>query len=49
MDLMPILCGFVSYDEAFPAVEKKLKDAGIDKVVAEVQRQLDEYFKKIGK
>ncbi|SFK44499.1 carbohydrate ABC transporter substrate-binding protein, CUT1 family [Lachnospiraceae bacterium KH1T2] len=42
--MMPILCGYVDYDEAFPQAQKKLKDAGMDKYLEEVQRQLDDYL-----
>ena len=40
----PIECGYVSFDENYDAAVAKLKEAGIDEYVAEVQRQLDEYF-----
>lgn len=40
----PIECGFVSFDENYDAAVAKLKEAGIDEYVAEVQRQLDEFF-----
>lgn len=40
----PIECGFVSFDDNYDAAVAKLKDAGIDEYVAEVQRQLDEFF-----
>jgi putative aldouronate transport system substrate-binding protein len=43
-NMMPILCGYVDYDSEFPKVDKMLKDAGIDRYVAEVQRQIDEYL-----
>lgn len=43
--LMPILCGYVDYDEAFPAVQQQLKDAGIDRYMEEVNKQLEEYLK----
>ncbi len=42
--MMPILCGYVDYDKAFPSALQKLKDAGIDKYLEEVQKQLDEYL-----
>jgi len=41
--VVPILRGWVSYDEAAPAAIEKLKDAGADTIVAEVQRQLEEW------
>lgn len=43
--LAPIRSGFVDYDTEYPKAIKKLKEAGIDKYVAEVQRQLDEFLK----
>ncbi|MCR5656885.1 MAG: ABC transporter substrate-binding protein [Butyrivibrio sp.] len=43
-EIMPILCGYVDYDEAFPQMQQHLKDAGMDKYLAEVQKQLDEYL-----
>ena len=42
--LGPILYGYVDFDENYPVALQELKDAGIDEYVAEVQRQLDEYF-----
>jgi len=42
----PIECGYVDFDTNYPAAVEELKAAGIDEYVAEVQRQLDEYFKK---
>ncbi|MCR5735485.1 MAG: ABC transporter substrate-binding protein [Lachnospiraceae bacterium] len=42
--IMPILCGYVDYDTEFPKVQQALKDAGMDKYLAEVQTQLDEYL-----
>ncbi len=47
-EFTPIECGFVDFDTNYPAAVQKLKDAGIDAYVAEVQRQLDEYFKENG-
>lgn len=40
----PIWTGFQSFDDNYPAFMEKLKAAGIDEYVAEVNRQLDEYF-----
>lgn len=44
----PIMYGFVDYDTNYPAALQKLKEAGIDEYVAEVQRQLDEFFEVNG-
>jgi putative aldouronate transport system substrate-binding protein len=44
----PIECGFVDFDSNYDAAVKELKDAGIDQYVAEVQKQLDEFFKVNG-
>lgn len=41
---VPIECGYVDYESAFPDAQAELKNAGIDEYVAEVQRQLDEFF-----
>lgn len=46
--MMPILYGFVDYDTNYPDALAALKAAGIDTYVAEVQRQLDEFFKVNG-
>lgn len=35
--------GFSDYDQFFPKFQSKLKSAGIDKVIAEMQRQLTEF------
>jgi putative aldouronate transport system substrate-binding protein len=40
---VPALNGYTAYDEFFPDFQKKLKSAGLDKVLAEMQRQLDEF------
>lgn len=40
----PIMYGFVDYEENYQAALDALKAAGIDEYIAEVQRQLDEYF-----
>ncbi|SHO52676.1 ABC transporter substrate-binding protein [Anaerocolumna xylanovorans] len=42
-DLAPIRNGFVDFDSNYDAAIKKLKDAGIDKYIAEVQKQFDEF------
>lgn len=36
--------GFVNFDENYPAAVEKLKAAGIDEYIAEVQRQYDEFL-----
>jgi putative aldouronate transport system substrate-binding protein len=43
-DFAPIRSGFVSFDENYDAAVAKLKAAGIDEYVAEVQRQYDEFL-----
>lgn len=43
-DLLALECGFVDYEENYDTAIQKLKDAGIDEYVAEVQRQVDEYL-----
>ncbi len=42
--LLPISTGFVDYETAFPEAEKALKAAGVDKYVAEYQKQLDAFI-----
>ena len=42
-DIMPIYDGVVDYEAKIDAALQKLKAAGIDKVIAEYQRQLDAY------
>lgn len=39
----PIETGFTDYDKSYPDAQKALKAAGIDKYIAEMQRQLDVY------
>lgn len=39
----PISNGFTAYDEAAPDLLAKLKEAGSDKIIAEVQRQINEW------
>lgn len=41
--LAPLSAGFGDYDKDFPAIQKALKEAGIDKYVAEYQRQFSEW------
>jgi ABC-type glycerol-3-phosphate transport system substrate-binding protein len=43
-DLASVLYGFVDFDTEYPKAMQKLKDAGIDEYVAEVQRQVDEFL-----
>ncbi len=42
-DMAAIRNGFVNFEESYPAAVQKLKEAGIDEYIAEVQRQLDEF------
>lgn len=44
--IYPIKLGIISYEEGYEDALAKLKAAGIDKVVEEYQRQLDEYLAK---
>lgn len=46
--MAPIMYGFVDFDTNYPDALQKLKDAGIDEYVAEVNRQLEEFFKVNG-
>ncbi|MGO4693020.1 ABC transporter substrate-binding protein [Paenibacillus sp. 2TAB26] len=43
-DLAAIRSGFVDFETEYPKAIKKLKAAGIDEYVAEIQRQLDEFL-----
>lgn len=43
-DLAAIRSGFVNFETEYPKAIQKLKAAGIDDYVAEIQRQLDEYL-----
>ncbi|MBE9914749.1 ABC transporter substrate-binding protein [Paenibacillus donghaensis] len=43
-DLAAIRSGFVDFETGYPKAIEKLKKAGIDEYVAEVQRQLDEFL-----
>ncbi|WP_052416692.1 MULTISPECIES: extracellular solute-binding protein [unclassified Paenibacillus] len=47
--ITPIYMGVQEYDKAFPAALDKMKKAGLDKVVAEYQRQFKEYQANQGK
>lgn len=44
--MYPIKFGMVDYDEGYDAAIAKMKAAGLDKVIAEYQRQLSEYLGK---
>ena len=48
-DMSVIRNGFVSFDENYAAAVQKLKDAGIEQYIAEVQRQYDEFRAQQGK
>lgn len=48
-DLAALRNGFVDFETEYPKAIDKLKAAGIDEYVAEVQRQLDEFLAKQGK
>lgn len=41
--ITPIYMGVQDYDKAFPAALEKMKKAGLDKVIAEYQKQFEEY------
>ncbi|RED66352.1 ABC transporter substrate-binding protein [Cohnella lupini] len=43
-DMAAVRSGFVNFETGYPKALQKLKDAGIDEYVAEVQRQLDEFL-----
>ncbi len=47
-DMSVIRNGFVSFEENYEAAVAKLKAAGIDEYIAEVQRQYDEFLKNQG-
>lgn len=44
--LAPIGSGFVDYDEVYPKALEKLKAAGLDKYIAEYQKQYSEWYAK---
>ena len=44
--MYPIKFGFVDYEEAYDDAIAKLKAAGLDKVIEEYQKQLNEYLGK---
>ncbi|MBB6690104.1 extracellular solute-binding protein [Cohnella xylanilytica] len=43
--IYPIKLGLIDYDKAFPEALKRMKAAGLDKVVAEYKRQFEEWKK----
>ncbi len=43
-EMAPILYGFSDYDTEYPKALEKLKNAGIDDYIAEVQRQMDDFL-----
>lgn len=47
--ITPIYMGVQDYNKAFPAALQKMKAAGLDKVVAEYQKQYKDYLAKAGK
>ena len=42
--LYPIKWGVVDYDEYYDQLDQRMRGAGIDRVVAEYQKQLDEWM-----
>lgn len=44
-NIAPIMSGVVDYDKAYPAALEKLKEAGLDKVMAEYKTQFEIYRK----
>ena len=42
----PVSNGMVEFDKYYPAFIDKLEKAGVDTVIKEMQRQLDEWFAK---
>lgn len=47
--ISPIKLGLLEYDQAFPEAIKKMKTAGLDKVVAEYESQFKEWLASSGK
>ena len=45
----PLELGYTDIDKGLAEYEAKMKAAGVDKVRAEIQRQLDEYVAGLGK
>ena len=44
-----LLCGALNPDETLPQFNQELKDAGIDAIIAEKQKQLDAWLEVYGK
>ena len=44
--IVPILYGYVDFDENYPAAVAELETAGINKYVDEINRKLQEYMAK---
>ena len=44
--ITPIIMGVISYEDGYESALKRLKDAGLDTVVAEYQRQFNAYMGK---
>lgn len=42
--LTPISTGYIDYDKAFPKAKAALEAAGVEKYVAEYQKQLDAFI-----
>lgn len=42
-EIMPVICGYVAYDDVHDKIAQELKDAGMEKYLQEVQSQLDAY------
>ncbi|MDR1538891.1 MAG: ABC transporter substrate-binding protein [Clostridiales bacterium] len=42
--MAPLASGIVNYDEYWPTVRKQLEDAGVNKVLEDAQRQVDEFI-----
>lgn len=42
--LAPVRSGFIDFETEYPAAIEKLKEAGVDEYIAEVQRQYDEFL-----
>ena len=42
--MVPIIRGYVDYEENYPNAIQKMKDAGLDAIVAEYQKQFSEWY-----
>lgn len=42
--MVPVLRGLVDYEENYPKALQKMKEAGLDAVVAEYQKQFSEWY-----